>query len=116
MNRRLFLRSIIGAGAGAIIAPPLASEVWPFRKIFLPTIEELFGYGLSRQQLADASVQAIELEQYAQTIPNLFFESGTFYQRLKHYQRLRSSWTVAEVNPAKSEIIFIPYKNPEDML
>jgi hypothetical protein len=36
MNRRNFLRSALGLGAVAIAAPLLPSEVWPFRKIFLP--------------------------------------------------------------------------------
>ena len=36
MNRRNFLRSMMGVSAAGIVAPLLPSQVWPFRKIFLP--------------------------------------------------------------------------------
>lgn len=35
MNRRRFLGTLLGTGASTLVPP---SMVWPFRKIFLPTI------------------------------------------------------------------------------
>lgn len=43
MNRRNFLRFLSTGTAIAAVAP---SQVWPFRKIFLPTNAEVFGYGV----------------------------------------------------------------------
>jgi len=36
MNRRNFLCSMLGVSAAGVVVPLLPSQVWPFRKIFLP--------------------------------------------------------------------------------
>lgn len=72
MNRRNFLRSIMGIAA----ATALPSEVWPFRKIFLPPTPEVgtynwFGTSIVRPSLMIKDVEALEMEFYRKEIPNL---------------------------------------------
>jgi hypothetical protein len=94
MDRRLFLRNLLGGTASAVVAPSL---VWPFRKIFLPAIVTLFEGSwlqpisfLSRRptivdlKLTEMAVQAIELEAFAKEIPNYFYKSGRLYDYLKN--------------------------------
>src|ERR1700741_2073222 len=95
MNRRIFLGTILGAGA----AVTLPSEVWPFRKIFLPSFSRWFGItytdsingyefvGLSRSPYPGrptlAEVSAVELEQIAKQIPSLLFQESVMYNYFK---------------------------------
>jgi TAT (twin-arginine translocation) pathway signal sequence len=83
MNRRNFLRAIIGTAA----ATALPSEVWPFRKIFLPTTPKLFPfvdsisgivYPSAGRWLSIEQIEAIELEHFAKQIPYLLRESVLF--------------------------------------
>lgn len=72
MNRRGFLRFL---GTGAAVGAVAPSEVWPFRKIFLPVENPYLpaGYAanlLKMQERLDA-VQAIELEFFAHEVPDL---------------------------------------------
>jgi hypothetical protein len=89
MDRRNFMRSILGVAA----ATALPSEVWPFRKIFLPTppiiweTGEIFPVGLyagaEQTYLASCAVEAIELEAFAKQIPNLIYKSSSLYEFFK---------------------------------
>ena len=87
MDRRNFLRSMLGVAA----ATALPSEVWPFRKIFLPPKRSIvtvlagelenamrqFGRELDAHMFAEgeapgvAAIQAMELEAFAKSIPRL---------------------------------------------
>ena len=130
MNRRGFLRAMFGTGAVAAIAP---SQVWPFRKIFLPmsrpglhgilyyqSLPDAGTYiGLSRatypgplsvpltSPLSIAAVEAIELESFAHELPNLFFAPDPFYRWMKERGK------VVEV---LAEPLRVPQKVGEDAL
>ena len=106
MNRRAFLGTLLGAGAAAVAAPLLPSEVWPFRKIFLPGRYLMgfdWGYGdvtitgtsayngtfkvmdcslKSMQEQLDA-IEAIQLEAFAKEIPDLLAHQSTVYSLFK---------------------------------
>lgn len=82
MNRRNFVRSILGVAA----ATALPSEVWPFKKIFLPPAPMI-----TRMDMLDLSqwgkIQAIELESFAKEIPNLIYRERFFFELLKETPR-----------------------------
>src|SRR5579859_2786738 len=50
MNRRAFMRTLLGVAA----ATALPSEVWPFRKIFLPSAKYWAGTSILRPSFYDA--------------------------------------------------------------
>lgn len=83
MNRRNFLRAILGTAA----ATALPSEVWPFRKIFVPHAIQLWGpeaitvHGPLDIDLA--YIEAIELESFAKEIPELISRDSMLYNLLK---------------------------------
>lgn len=92
MNRRGFLRSMLGVAA----ATALPSEIWPFRKIFVPENPvPLFPPGtygaLSRAEypgrlcvpLSQQQITALELEYYAKEIPDLFHSGSALYSVFK---------------------------------
>lgn len=70
MDRRNFLRTMLGVAA----ATALPSEVFPFRKIFLPAAPEIIA-----PPLLLSSISAIELESFAHQIPDLFFNPSPFF-------------------------------------
>jgi hypothetical protein len=70
MNRRNFLRSMLGVAA----ATALPSEVFPFRKIFLPMASRIIvpkGFAPYAVGINEAAIEAIELERFAYEIPDL---------------------------------------------
>jgi hypothetical protein len=92
MDRRKFLGFL--AGGSVAVAPSL---LWPFRKIFLPIVTvaeplELLAWhspvGLFTQDeitpLEEYAVQAIELEAFAKSIPDLFFRHRRLYEFFKN--------------------------------
>jgi len=87
MNRRNFLR--LSFGVATVTALP--SEVWPFRKIFLPffrpaTIADPTFAGLEYTELAplsEAAVLAIEMECFKQHISELVCGETLLYSRFK---------------------------------
>jgi hypothetical protein len=128
MNRRGFLR-MLGTGAAvggvAAVAP---SQVWPFRKIFLPlrpTLEQLaerhlaamLGVlpeyltgtypALARTQEQLNAIEALELEAFAKEIPHLIKRESAMYELYKAHERitranylgLRIPMRVEAVNP-----------------
>lgn len=76
---------------GVAAATALPSEVFPFRKIFLPEnpkpVDPYTWAGLARSPypgrlstpLNISDIQAIELEMYAKQIPDLIFRENVFY-------------------------------------
>lgn len=85
---------------GVAAATALPSEVFPFRKIFLPSLRDIYGFfGLARspyplypddlepfpgiihsvysRTLLEEEVEALQLKMFAKEIPNLF-NSGTY--------------------------------------
>ena len=99
MDRRLFLRSLVG-GSAVALAPSL---VWPFRKIFLPAITipfDSFWYHTWKihntpDAFAVAAVQAVELEAFAKELPMIFYKNDRIYSLFKkgpidiHWDNLR---------------------------
>lgn len=98
MNRRAFLGTLLGAGAAAVAAPLLPSEVWPFRKIFLPGRYLMgfawdYGDGVTYAVNGtfeypafvnlEAMVEAIELEHFKRQIPDLLRTESEFYKMIK---------------------------------
>lgn len=79
MDRRNFLRSMLGVAA----ATALPSEVWPFKKIFLPMAPRI-----TRVDMLDLSqwgrIQGIELESFAKEIPDLFLNESLLYKYFKN--------------------------------
>lgn len=73
MDRRNFLRTMLGVAA----ATALPSEVFPFRKIFLPAAPEI----IAPPTLLSA-IEAIELQSFAHQIPDLFFNPSPFFSYL----------------------------------
>jgi len=96
------MQSILGVAA----ATALPSEVWPFRKIFLPTFDlvEPEFVGLSRLPypgpLTEARVSAAELEAFAKQIPDLFFAKRRLYELLNKESNM------SDIRLAKSEPVF----------
>jgi hypothetical protein len=83
VDRRGFLRSLLGVAA--ITALP--SEVWPFRKIFLPPAPVIVAPTL----LDIAAIQAIELETFAKEIPDLFYKDTSLYEYFKGGKTLNAT-------------------------
>ena len=79
MNRRRFLRSILGTAATSAIAPSL---VWLFRKIFLPSTECWAGTSIVRPSLDETALQAVELETFTKGLPNLIYRESLLHTRL----------------------------------
>lgn len=75
MDRRNFLRSMLGVAA----ATALPSEVWPFKKIFLPLVPRI----IVPDALNLATIEAIELSYFAKSIPDLVYRDSSLYQLLK---------------------------------
>lgn len=122
MNRRRFLGTMLGAGAATV----LPSEVWPFRKYFLPFFYKPFSFlppfadlgqypdyvctSAFRQQafngvwrVDEASIQAIELENVREQIPDLLLNEATFYGMLKRGQLNIRVGDVLTVEPLSIE-------------
>jgi hypothetical protein len=72
MDRRNFLRSMLGVAA----ATALPSEVWPFKKIFLPTAPLIVRTPFDE-------INAICLEMFAKEIPDMYFKSTSLYSLIK---------------------------------
>jgi hypothetical protein len=70
---------------GVAAATALPSEIFPFRKIFLPTtMPKWLGMDWGRGSgvvytLNEAGVEAIELEMFAKEIPDLIYHSSSMY-------------------------------------
>jgi hypothetical protein len=101
MERRNFLRAMLGVAA----ATALPSEVWPFRKIFLPMTPTVWSYeefqewlGLSKAAypgaLNEAAIQAIELEVFAKQIPDLFCRDRSLYKMFAKHGTVLSNPTL----------------------
>lgn len=79
---------------GVAAATALPSEVFPFRKIFLPAaprIVDCWGFeGLARSPYPGplADIEAIQLEVFAKEIPDLIFKNTSFYEMLKNPRRV----------------------------
>lgn len=70
---------------GVAAATALPSEIFPFRKIFLPAAPRI-----TRVDMLDLSqwgkveaIEAIELEAFAKEIPDLIYRSDSLYKFLK---------------------------------
>lgn len=122
MNRRGFLRMLgTGAAVGAVaaVAPILPSEVFPFRKIFLPSfvrgrtaigaehMADAARYsfaGLSRAPypgpLREVTLEGVELESFAKSLPDLLFKDSTLYKLLKERDNRQIEWFM---NPAQAK-------------
>lgn len=95
LSRRDLLRTMLGLAR--VAALPL-SMVWPFRKIFLPSeptiiIPEI----IINPMLAEFSLESIELEQFAEQLPDLLIRNDAFYKRLRFKEAIsipRSSFRV----------------------
>jgi len=72
VDRRNFMRVMLGVAA----ATALPSEVWPFRKIFLPPAPTIYHGDL-------AAITALELEEFAKSIPDLVFRHDPIYNLFK---------------------------------
>jgi hypothetical protein len=79
MERRNFLRAMLGIAA----ATALPSEVFPFRKIFLPAAPTI----VTPQVINEAAVAAIELEIFKKGIPDLIYANTAIYERFKSLRR-----------------------------
>jgi hypothetical protein len=79
MERRSFLRTLLGVAA----ATALPSEVWPFKKIFLPMAPRIVTPLVVSPALVVSDVEAIELEYFARQIPDLFYRGNVMYDFLK---------------------------------
>jgi hypothetical protein len=79
MNRRNFLRSMLGVAA----ATALPSEIWPFRKIFLPMTPRI----IAPAKLTVEDVVATELVYFSKEIPELYLRPHPFYQLLNRRER-----------------------------
>lgn len=88
MDRRNFLRSMLGVAA----VTALPSEVWPFKKIFLPPtpsridIIDLRFWG--KKPLDIAAIETLELEYFSKELPDLIFRPSPFYDLLKRNEPL----------------------------
>lgn len=70
---------------GVAAATALPSAVWPFRKIFLPTVNTYLPMDyvtrldlMNGKQLTLADVAAVQLEQFAKEIPDLIFRDSVY--------------------------------------
>lgn len=97
MERRNFLRSLLGVAA----ATALPSEIWPFRKIFVPPAPQIFVPEVL-PPLSVAAVEAIELEIFAKNIPDLIYRDTPMY----NYFKKSAAMQVTNVNARKKEITF----------
>jgi hypothetical protein len=110
MDRRGFLRSMLGVAA----VTALPSEVFPFRKIFLPPMPKWFGvdwgFGestvvVTRSVLDEACIEAIELEAFAKEIPDLIFRSTSLYKAFKKKGPISSRINSAFRVPVRFEAV-----------
>lgn len=80
MDRRNFLRSMLGVAA----VTALPSEIWPFKKIFVPTAIPVSRIDiLDLRHWGNSKIQAVELETFAREIPDLIYRNTPFYNLLK---------------------------------
>lgn len=78
MDRRNFLRSMLGVAA----VTALPSEIWPFRKIFVPAVSRIDILDMSlwgKKPLDIAAIEALEMEVFAKAIPDLVYKSTPFF-------------------------------------
>jgi|HubBroStandDraft_2_1064218.scaffolds.fasta_scaffold716769_1 hypothetical protein len=66
---------------GVAAATALPSEIFPFRKIFLPSTPTI----VAPNALNIATLEAIELESFAKAIPDLIFADTSMYKYFKNY-------------------------------
>jgi hypothetical protein len=100
VNRRNFLHALLGTAA----ATALPSEVWPFKKIFLPLAPTI----VIPRNLTIASLQSVELEAFAKQIPDLVFRSRRIYELSKKRETVEcrsGRFVVIDVNDRKGEIV-----------
>jgi hypothetical protein len=75
---------------GVAAATALPSEIFPFRKIFLPMVPRI-----TRVDMLDlpqwGKVEAIELEAFAKEIPDLIYRSDSLYKLLKKNEMMTVS-------------------------
>ena len=91
MNRRNFLRSMLGVAA----ATALPSEIWPFRKIFVLPAPAMW-IGIDPGVLTVEAVIALELEYYRKQIPYLLYRPNVFgLMRSKYPGRLTAASAIA---------------------
>lgn len=80
MDRRNFLRSMLGVAA----VTALPSEIWPFKKIFVPAAIPISRIDiLDLRHWGNSKIQAVELETFAREIPDLIYRNTPFYNLLK---------------------------------
>lgn len=132
MNRRNFLRGMMGAAAVTSAAVVLPSEVWPFRKIFAPLIPkwnwiremgmdwgdpggQLVYYLHPEQAKAMttlADIQACELEYFAKSIPDLLYRPDPAVYAYFKSSRTASA-TVASMTEASMKISSKGFRVPQ---
>jgi hypothetical protein len=81
---------MLGTSTVTLIAP---SQIWPFRKIFLPpALPSLSGALFARAPypgrlaLSEADIEAIELEFFRKEFPAFLFRNESIYKRLKGHR------------------------------
>ena len=86
MDRRNFLRSMLGVA----VATALPSEVWPFKKIFLPPAPsriDILDMSLwGKKPLDIAAIEALELEHFSKAIPDLVYRATPLFDLIKKQQ------------------------------
>jgi hypothetical protein len=85
MDRRNFLRTMLGVAA----ATALPSEVFPFKKIFLPTYP---GRLCTPTPINEAMIHALELESFRSSIPDLIYKSTPIYNFIRMHDRANTEW------------------------
>lgn len=83
MDRRNFLRTMLGVAA----VTALPSEVFPFKKIFLPPAPTLI-----KVQESINDVMALELETFSKAIPDLVYNSTSMYNFMRRHDRINREW------------------------
>lgn len=81
MDRRNFLRTMLGVAAVAA----LPSEVFPFKKIFLPTYP---GRLSTPTPINEGMIHALELESFRSSIPALVYRESTFLNFLRMHDTM----------------------------
>ena len=81
MDRRNFLRTMLGVAA----VTALPSEVFPFKKIFLPPAKKIV-------TLNEAAVEALQLESFSKGIPDLVYKSTSMYDFMRRHDRINREW------------------------